>query len=453
LLSRPYIWSGRSSVRGNMQLGAARPYLGSVARCAKQQNWMVLMPLALPEEHRPAGSAISVVRDVGASPARVWKAFTDPERLVEWWAPKGYVAITDGWKFFRGGAWHFRIRLPNGRVRSGVIQFDGIHPLRGLSFESYGDGPLNMDVPIYTTLNFDDIGVGTRVTMTMSLTSSAQNLGERLPSGLQDAAEQALGRLAELLEGDLYGIDRQADDPTFLCVDIHVAAPRDVVWSAWTDAASLSHWWCPAGVTLTSQRYDLRLRRTWDLALRTADGVEQAHQVAFQEVDRPGSLVYVHYVDGRPLSYTRIILQEPEGEAGRRTRIILRRTSGNIDPEDTGTLPRAREAEEFLSRWAAFFRHGANPPPRSRNSSSDRGGDGAAYVSLRITVGRHRPVGRVRLRRGDAVETKRSLTPRQLRQGRASRRMRSAGSSPAGRQPHQGESCRLISDYVRGSRH
>jgi hypothetical protein len=27
------------------------------------------------------------------------------------------------------------------------------------------------------------------------------------------------------------------------------------------------------------------------------------------------------------------------------------------------------------------------------------------------------------------------------------------GSGPAERQPHQGESCRLISDYVRGSRH
>jgi uncharacterized protein YndB with AHSA1/START domain len=302
-----------------------------------------------------APSAITVVRDVGASPARVWQAFTDPERLVEWWAPKGYVAITDGWKLFRGGAWHFRIRLPNGRVRSGVIQFDGIHPLRGLSFESYGDGPVNTDVPIYTTLNFDDIGVATRVTMTMSLTSSAQNLGERLPSGLQDAAEQALSRVAELLEGDLYGIDRQADDKEFVCVDIPVAAPRDVVWSAWTDAASLSQWWCPAGVTLMSERYDLRLGGTWDFALRTADGVEKGHQVAFQEVVRPSSLVYVHYAGGRPISHTRIILQEPEGEAGRRTRVILRRTLGNIDPEDTGTLPRAREeAEEFLSRWAAF---------------------------------------------------------------------------------------------------
>jgi uncharacterized protein YndB with AHSA1/START domain len=314
---------------------------------------MVLMPLAPPEE--PTGSAVSVVRDIGVSPARVWKAFTDPERLVEWWAPKGYVAFTDGWKFFRGGAWHFRIRLPNGRDRSGVIQFDGIHPLRGLSFESYGDGPMNMDVPTYTTLSFDDIGVGTRVTMTMTLTSSAQNLGERLPSGLQDAAEQALSRLAELLEGDLYGIDRQADDPAFLCVDIHVAASRDDVWTAWTDASSRSQWWVPAGVTLIGEGCDLRARSAWDFVLRTDDGAEDAERIVFQEIDRPACLVYVHYAEGRPISHTRIMLQEPEGEAGRRTRIILKRTCGHIPPEDSKTLLRATaEAEEFLSRWGAF---------------------------------------------------------------------------------------------------
>jgi hypothetical protein len=96
--------------------------------------------------------------------------------------------------------------------------------------------------------------------------------------------------------------------------------------------------------------------------------VEQAHQVVFQEVDRPGSLVYVHYGEGRPTSHTRIILQEPEGEAGRRTRIILRRTLGNIDPDDVWALPRAtEEAEEFLSRWAASVegrREPSAPIPR-----------------------------------------------------------------------------------------
>jgi uncharacterized protein YndB with AHSA1/START domain len=313
-------------------------------------------------------SAVSVVRDVAASLARVWAAFTNPKRLVEWWAPQGYSATTAGWSFVRGGAWHYRICPPNGPDRIGVIQFDGNHPLRALSFESSGDGPINMGVPIFTELSFDDIGLGTRVTMTMTLTSSAQNLGERLPTGLRDAAEQALCRLAELMERDLYGLEKAEDDAEFICVDIHVAAPSEAVWSAWADPASLSQWWAPAGVTVTTERYDLRPGGAWDFALRTASGVEQAHQVVFQEVDRPGSLVYVHYGEGRPTSHTRIILQEPEGEAGRRTRIILRRTLGNIDPDDVWALPRAtEEAEEFLSRWAASVegrREPSAPIPR-----------------------------------------------------------------------------------------
>jgi hypothetical protein len=52
--------------------------------------------------------------------------------------------------------------------------------------------------------------------------------------------------------------------------------------------------------------------------------------------------------EGRLISHTRIVLQEPECEAGRRTRIILKITCGDISPAGNGSCPERRRKELWL---------------------------------------------------------------------------------------------------------
>ena len=46
----------------------------------------------------------------------VWKAFTDPEHMKEWWGPKGSVVVASKMDFRVGGTYHGAMRDPAGNV-------------------------------------------------------------------------------------------------------------------------------------------------------------------------------------------------------------------------------------------------------------------------------------------------------------------------------------------------
>ncbi len=56
--------------------------------------------------------AISRVFD--APRERVWKAFTEVERLIQWWGPKGFTMDTAKLDLRPGGMFHYCMRAPNG---------------------------------------------------------------------------------------------------------------------------------------------------------------------------------------------------------------------------------------------------------------------------------------------------------------------------------------------------
>src|SRR5580700_7001253 len=60
-----------------------------------------------------AKSADFVISRVFDAPRElVWKAFTDPEHMKEWWGPKGSVVIASKMDFRVGGTYHGAMRDP-----------------------------------------------------------------------------------------------------------------------------------------------------------------------------------------------------------------------------------------------------------------------------------------------------------------------------------------------------
>jgi uncharacterized protein YndB with AHSA1/START domain len=53
-------------------------------------------------------------RDIAASPAAVFAAFADPQRLARWWGPDGFRNSFDVCDFRPGGAWQFTMHGPDG---------------------------------------------------------------------------------------------------------------------------------------------------------------------------------------------------------------------------------------------------------------------------------------------------------------------------------------------------
>src|SRR5262249_53485536 len=71
------------------------------------------------------------------------------------------------------------------------------------------------------------------------------------------------------------------------------AAPRERVWRAWTDAASLAHWWGPKGCTLRVLKLDLRPGGIFHYAMAVQPGHEMYGRFIFREIVAPERLVFV----------------------------------------------------------------------------------------------------------------------------------------------------------------
>jgi len=57
---------------------------------------------------------LEISRLLKASRAKLWKAWSDPKHLVEWWCPKPWTTELVAFEFKNGGWFHARLRGPDG---------------------------------------------------------------------------------------------------------------------------------------------------------------------------------------------------------------------------------------------------------------------------------------------------------------------------------------------------
>ena len=70
----------------------------------------------------------------------VWKAFTEPERMKEWWGPKGFTVIASKMDFRPGGTYHYGMKAPDGSAMWGKFVYREIVPPERMVFiNSFSD--------------------------------------------------------------------------------------------------------------------------------------------------------------------------------------------------------------------------------------------------------------------------------------------------------------------------
>lgn len=76
-----------------------------------------------------------------------------------------------------------------------------------------------------------------------------------------------------------------------------LAAPRALVFQAWTEAEHLARWWGPRGFNTTVQEFNLQPGGVWRFIMRSYDGTEYPNRILFEEIVAPERLVYRHDAD------------------------------------------------------------------------------------------------------------------------------------------------------------
>jgi len=102
---------------------------------------------------------IITTRIFNAPPALLWQAWTEPEKIVQWWGPEGFTTTIHEMDFREGGKWNFTMHGPDGTDYPNHKIFVKIsQPTRLVLLH---DGPPRHSM----TITFEPHGQGTKLTM------------------------------------------------------------------------------------------------------------------------------------------------------------------------------------------------------------------------------------------------------------------------------------------------
>ena len=73
-----------------------------------------------------------------------------------------------------------------------------------------------------------------------------------------------------------------------------INAPRELVFSAFTDIRHVDKWWGPSGFRNETKSMDVRPGGDWLYIMHGPDGTDWENKVSYIEVKRPERLVYSH---------------------------------------------------------------------------------------------------------------------------------------------------------------
>ncbi|GIV37612.1 MAG: hypothetical protein KatS3mg032_1991 [Cyclobacteriaceae bacterium] len=134
--------------------------------------------------------------------ALVWRAYTEPALLDQWWAPKPWKAETQSMDFTPGGKWIYDMVGPNGE-RHGAMQI-----FKEIVFEKYFSGidafvdehgKINESMPVATWKNtFEAVGDQTLVTVYAQYPNK-ESLEFVIKMGMDKGVSMAHDNLSELL--------------------------------------------------------------------------------------------------------------------------------------------------------------------------------------------------------------------------------------------------------------
>ena len=70
----------------------------------------------------------------------LWECFTDPERMKQWWGPKGFTVFASKMDLRVGGTYHYGMKAPDGSPMWGLFSYREIVPKERLVFvNSFSD--------------------------------------------------------------------------------------------------------------------------------------------------------------------------------------------------------------------------------------------------------------------------------------------------------------------------
>jgi uncharacterized protein YndB with AHSA1/START domain len=241
-----------------------------------------------------AAKTIRIVREFNAPVEKVWRAFTDPDVLEKWFAPKPWKVETKIMDFSIGGVWLYAMVSPEGQKHWTQYEFTAIE--NGISYSTTGmfsdeDGNTGVGSPkTYREVTFSAIGndrskVDTLITFTDEATIKMFVEGGGFKTGTAATMNQLdewLAQEQDISREFLFAADIAAQT-------IHIERTFDVpiekVWKAWTAPALLDKWWGSKPFVTETHSMDFTVGGEWLYSMVSPDGQKYPSKSRFTAIE------------------------------------------------------------------------------------------------------------------------------------------------------------------------
>ncbi len=130
----------------------------------------------------------------------VFRAWTDPTRLVQWWGPHGFHMTIESMDVRVGGTWSYVLHGPDGSQYPSTAVFEALDPPHRLVFRNTGGHVEDKHLTCRMVVTFAEKHEQTQVTLRMQF-QSIERLERAERRGAVEGGEQSFERLAALLLG------------------------------------------------------------------------------------------------------------------------------------------------------------------------------------------------------------------------------------------------------------
>jgi uncharacterized protein YndB with AHSA1/START domain len=187
--------SGRTTIRLEASVIDAGPAAAQYLQGMNEGWGQTLDRLASHVATTASDREIVATRVFDAPRELLFKAWSDPQHLGQWWGPRGFTTTTHSMDFRAGGAWRFIMHGPDGTDYPNRITFvEIVEPQRIV----YQHGGASEAVDFQVTVTFEAEGADkTRLDMRMVFPSADGKNRTEAKYGAIQGLQQTMDRLAQ----------------------------------------------------------------------------------------------------------------------------------------------------------------------------------------------------------------------------------------------------------------
>jgi uncharacterized protein YndB with AHSA1/START domain len=261
-----------------------------------------------------ARRVITITRTFDAPRELVFKAWTEAERLAQWWGPDDFSISLAESDPRVGGSLKLVMRGPDGIDFPMTASYREIVPPELLVVESTALGPDGQKLlEAKHTVTFTEREGATEITLHAEANALVPEAIAML-GGMHAGWNQSLQCLDDVLTGT---VDRQ------LVVTRLLPALPSRVFELWTSREHVAQWRGPTGFTISQDEMDVRPGGTWRFTMHGPDGVDYPNTIIYDVINPPERLVYTHLA---PRFQTTVTFDEMMGMTAVTMRLVFAST-------------------------------------------------------------------------------------------------------------------------------